>query len=115
MAQPYFDRLSQIVADLDLEPTGGATLETRHFFNGAALYANGKICATLGPAGFALKLPRESKERLIEDGKGAEFRFFPKGPVKREYVALSESVMQDEQALQTLMEDCISYVIAVAK
>ncbi len=41
--------------------------------------------------------------------KGKECRFFAKGPVKREYVALSESVVRDEETLQKLINISADY------
>ena len=96
-------------------PLEYVTLETKHFFSGAALYANGKICATLGPAGFAVKLPEESRRTLIDDGNGKEFRFFEKGPIKREYVALSDTIVQDEQALRKLIQTGVRYAAGGAE
>ena len=109
MAEPYLERLSQIITRLEPVSDENLTLETKHFFNGAALYVNGKICATLSPAGFALKLPSEVRSTLIDEGKGQEFRFFPKGPIKREYVALSDSILQDEDMLREIVYLSTSY------
>ena len=103
MAEPYFERLSQIVSGSRPLLIDGVTLETKHFFSGAALYANGRICASLSPTGFAIKLPDEIRQSLIDEGGGREFRFFAKGPIKREYVALSESIVQDDDALERFL------------
>ncbi len=111
MAEPYLKDLSRIVERLEPLPLENVTLETKHFFSGAALYANGKICASLGPVGFAVKLPEESRKSLIDKGKGKEFRFFEKGPIKREYVLLSDAIVQDEQALRKLIGMSAGYVI----
>jgi hypothetical protein len=111
MAEPYLERLSQMVAGLEPLQIRGVTLECKHFFSGAALYANGKICASLGPVGFALKLPEHQRRDLISTGKGEEFRFFFNGPVKREYVVLSGSVIQDENELQELVVASVNYVL----
>jgi TfoX/Sxy family transcriptional regulator of competence genes len=110
MAEPYLERLSQITARLEPVLTGNLKLETKHFFSGAALYVNRKICASLSPTGFAVKLPAEVRSRLINEGKGREFRFFPKGPIKREYVALSNSIIQDEEMLREIIYLSTSYV-----
>lgn len=110
MAEPYLERLSQITARLEPVLTGNLKLETKHFFSGAAVYANGKICASLSPTGFAVKLPAEVRSRLINEGKGQEFRFFPNGPIKREYVALSDSILQDEEMLREIIYLSTSYV-----
>ena len=111
MAEPYLKRLSQIVAELGPLQIRDVTLECKHFFSGAALYADGKICASLGSAGFALKLPESRRQSLISAGKGEEFRFFPNGPVKREYVVLSGSILQDENELQELVDASVNYVL----
>ena len=110
MAEPYLTRLAQIVDDLG-SITPGAALRSKHFFSGAALYANGKIVASLSPAGFAVKLPADTRRSLIEEGKGTEFRFFANGPVKREYVALSESTVADEESVRDLIALSVDYVL----
>jgi len=76
--------LPKKIAGLELQNTTGIPLETKHFFSGAALYANGKICASFTPAGFALKLPADTRDRLFEDGRGTELRYFEKSPVKKD-------------------------------
>ena len=110
MAEPYLELLSQKIASLRLPTSDEVLLETKHFFSGAALYANGKICASLTPAGFGLKLPTDVRNRLIEDGKGTELRYFEKAPVKRGYVALSEPIVNDPDELRSLLELSIGYV-----
>lgn len=110
MAEPYLKRLSQLVSRLELPRAREITLESRHFFSGAALYANGKICASLSPMGLAVKLPADMREDLIAEGKGNEFRFFASGPIKREYVALSEFILQDDEALKELLNSSIDFV-----
>jgi len=108
MAEPYYSQLRQILESLHIPK---ATLECKHFFSGAALYANGNICASLGPAGFAVKLPEEKRLDLIREEKGSEFRYFASGPVKRDYVLLKESVIQDDQAFQEIFSQSVEFVL----
>ena len=115
MAEPYLERLSEITSQLGQVEPDGVTLETKHFFSGAALYADGKMCASLSPSGFALKLPAELREGLIEEGQAKGFRFFESGPIKREYVALSDRIVQDQEALQKLVEISIRYTCGAAE
>lgn len=110
MAKPYLNRLSVIITSLNIATDEGVWLECKHFFSGAALYANGKICASLTPAGVGLKLPMESRIRLIEEGDGKELRYFDKAPVKKEYVALLQTVVDDPDRLKTLLLQSIEYV-----
>ena len=107
MAEPYLTQLSEMIESLQIRDV---TFECKHFFSGAAMYANGNICASLGPAGFAVKLPADQRQALIDEGKGEKFRFFPNGPVKREYVLLNETVVQDEKVLFEIIDLSVSYV-----
>ncbi len=111
MAEPYLKLLSRKITSLELPTSDEVLLECKHFFSGAALYANGKICASLTPAGFGLKLPAEVRNRLIEEGDGQELRYFETAPVKREYVALSQSVVDDPERLKSLLNLSIGYVV----
>ncbi len=110
MAEPYLKMLTEMIASFKLPIQDDVLLECKHFFSGAALFANGKICASLTPAGFGLKLPAEVRNRLIEDGDGNELRYFEKAPIKRDYVALSQSVMENPERLKSLLNLSIGYV-----
>lgn len=110
MAKPYLEELTRKIKSLDLPHSKLVSLEFKHFFSGAALYANGNICASLSPTGFALKLPEETRGRLIEEGEGSEFRYFEKSPVKKEYVALSQFLVEDKKRLKSLLILSIRFV-----
>ena len=111
MAEPYLTRLTQIVDQIGWLQAGSAMLESKHFSSGASLYANGKIFASLSQAGLAVKLPADTRKSLIQEGKGTEFRFFANGPVKREYIALSESIVADEESLRDLIALSVNYAL----
>ena len=110
MAEPYLEILSSKIASLGLSTSEGIVLECKHFFSGAALYANGQICASLTAAGFGLKLPADVRNRLIEEEAGQALRYFEKAPVKKEYVALSQPVVDDPERLKLLLTLSIGYV-----
>jgi TfoX/Sxy family transcriptional regulator of competence genes len=111
MAEPYLEMLSQMITSLNLPNSDEVLLECKHFFSGAALYANGKICASLTPAGFGLKLPANFRQRLIEAGDATELRYFDKAPVKKEYVVLSQSIVEDLDEMKSLVILSIRYVV----
>ncbi len=113
MAEPYLTRLRETIENLDIGSDFELVLEFKHFFSGAALYANGKICATLTPAGFGLKLPIQIRNVLIDASEGSELRIFDNAPIKKEYVALSRVVIEDPDRLKILIRQCIEYVISM--
>ncbi len=60
-------------------------LEVKHFFSGAALYANEQVCASWSPVGPAFRLAEQESGRLIASGKAKPLRYFAKGHVKKGY------------------------------
>ena len=85
MAKLYFEKLSQLISDLDIETEVSGKLETKHFFSGAALYANKVICVSWSPGGLAFKLPESEVDRLLRSGKAKPLKYFEKGRIKEGY------------------------------
>src|SRR5207244_6451280 len=92
MAEPYLNRLNAMLRAARPVKPRGVRLACRHFFGGAALYANDTICASLTPAGFAVKLPEDSRTALLQKCRGTPLRYFKGAPIKKEYVVLSVSI-----------------------
>ncbi len=98
MAQPYLDDLTALLARV---PQAGATapeIACKHFFSGAAAYADGVIFMTLTPAGLALKLCEADCAALLEQG-ARPLQYFPNAPVKKDYVVLADEMRDDPAAL----------------
>jgi TfoX/Sxy family transcriptional regulator of competence genes len=100
-AQPLVDRP---LVDKEI------TLEFKHFFSGAALYADGNICISLTPAGLALKLPEEDRKKLKKEGARA-LRYFAKGPIKKEYVVVPGKIREDKRKLKRWTARAINYAL----
>jgi TfoX/Sxy family transcriptional regulator of competence genes len=108
MAEPWLQELRSLLERTSPSLDHGVTLECKHFFSGAAAYAGGRIFMSLTPAGLALKLPAEARQQLIEAG-AKPLRYFPKGPIKKEYVVLPEKLARDDNALAPWIEESIRY------
>ena len=110
MAKEYLEKLSELMNRATAGKFKNVDLDCKHFFSGAAVYANGRICITLTPVGFAIKLPEESRTALMRDNGGKQLRYFPKGPIKKDYVVLPEAMLKDIKTLQHWVEASIEYV-----
>jgi TfoX/Sxy family transcriptional regulator of competence genes len=110
MTQPYLDRLSEKLRELKLKAPRGVRLECKHFFSGSALYANGRIAASLTPAGLALKLPQATRLELFRSRKATRLRYFTKGPVKKDYAVLSRSTAANVAEVRQLLKSSIRFV-----
>lgn len=85
MAREYVEKLSGLVSELNLEADIAAPVQTKHFFGGAALYVNGRICASWSPVGLAFRLTEAEVADLIGSGRAKPLRYFPEGHVKKGY------------------------------
>ena len=110
MAKEYLERLSALIQQLSGNEFNAADIECKHFFSGAAGYVNGKIFISLTPAGLALKLPSQSRNMLLQKKGGRELRYFPKGPIKKDYVVLPDRIQNDRRELQHWVIASVTYV-----
>jgi TfoX/Sxy family transcriptional regulator of competence genes len=110
VAQPYLDRLEATLREANPSKPRGVRVECKHFFSGAALYANGRIFASLTPSGLAIKLSEPSRATLVQERRGRPLRYFKGGPIKQEYVVLSRKTASDREALRELLRAGIRYV-----
>ncbi len=109
MAQPYLDQLRSIVDSVDLN-LRSKDLQCKHFFSGAALYLEGKICASLTPKGLGLKLSPARREELLADGTAKILRYFEKAPVKKEYVLFARYDTLGESELAVYLNEALAFV-----
>ena len=113
MAQEYLEQLSTLIGRLTSGSLKGVKLECKHFFSGAAVYANGRICLSWTPVGFAIKLPETSRSDLINQHRARQLRYFPKGPIKNDYVVLPESMLKDMKTLRHWVKVSIEYAASL--
>ncbi len=109
MTQPYLDDLAELIATLGDRAEPGADITCKHFFSGAAAYADDVIFMSLSPVGLALKLPDEDCISLLEQG-GKPLQYFPEAPVKKGYVVLPAVVARDSDLLAVWISRSIAFV-----
>ncbi|MBI5149984.1 MAG: TfoX/Sxy family protein [Candidatus Omnitrophica bacterium] len=113
MAKEYLEQLSSYMKEAISGRSKNVKLECKHFFSGAAVYANGKICMSWTPAGFAIKLPEELRIILLKQKGTKPLRYFPKGPIKKDYVILSKTILNDVKILRHWIKLCIEHVASL--
>ncbi len=68
---------------------------------------------SLTPVGFAIKLPEESRNTLIKELGAKPLRYFPKGPIKKDYVVLPKAALNDIKALRNWVKISVEYVVSL--
>lgn len=115
MAKQYLDKLTALIDKATSGTSKKIGLECKHFFSGAALYANGKICISLTPVGFAVKLQAESRNALLKQKGTKPLRYFPEGPIKKDYVILPNTILNDVKVLRRWVTLSIEHVASLPK
>ncbi len=115
MAKEYLEKLSVFIEKATSDLSENINLECKHFFSGAALYAEEKICISLTPVGLAIKLPEETKDKLLKNKKAVPLRYFPKGPIKKGYVLFPGGVAKGDKTLHKYVKESIEYVLTIPK
>jgi len=113
MTKEYLDRLSDLMAEVASNLSTTANLEIKHFFSGAAVYADGRICISLTPAGFALKLPVGLRDELLTQEGTKNLQYFPKAPIKKDYVVLPRRMLDDKETFCFWVDKSIEYVLTL--
>jgi len=113
MAKEQLEQLTALIRQATSGRYKDAKLECRHFFSGAAVYANGRICISLTPVGFAIKLPEESRNALLKQKGAKHLRYFPNGPIKKDYLVLPKTMLKDMRTLRRWVRVSIEYVLTL--
>ena len=109
MAEPY---LSELMAVVERAGEPGERLDgilCKHFFSGAAAYFDDHIFMTLTTVGLALKLPEKDCNKLFDQG-GIPLQYFPKAPMKKNYVLLPNQIINDNSSLNEWVSRSINFV-----
>ncbi len=114
MAKDYLEKLEALLAPAAGKLPPKVELEVKHFFSGAAANANGRICITLTTVGLALKLPEDARVHLKKNGATA-LRYFPNGPIKKDYVVVPRRYREDKRKLATWARKSIDHALTLPK
>ncbi len=115
MAKEYLEALSPFIENATSDSFDDLGLECKHFFSGAALYADERICISLTPVGLALKLPEKTRDRLLKNKSTVVLRYFPKAPIKKDYVLFPGGIDKGGKALHKYVRESIEYALTLPK
>lgn len=112
MVQAHLQKLRSLLDRI--APADRPCIECKHFFSGAAAYADGHIFMTMTPVGLALKLPERSRATLLAIG-GSPLRHFSNGPVKKDYVIVPDGLVAAELTLAPWVGESIAFSTGFTK
>ena len=113
MAHEYLKQLTVFIDQIKGERYDNIPLVCKHFFSGAALYADNRICITLTPVGLAVKLAQHSREKLLVSNQAIALKYFPKGPIKKDYVLFPDGLKTGHKLSNRYARESINYVLGL--
>ena len=111
MNATYLDRITTLLHDARPRLEKTHDLEFKSFFGAVAAYLDGRIFASCGKFGVALKLPPRTIARLLEERGVTRLKYFPKGHVKLDYVVLPRRILEDQEVFKSLVDSSIRFVM----
>ena len=115
MTKEYLEKLSAFIDSAASDCFEDQSLECKHFFSGAALYADERICISLTPVGLALKLPEKTRNRLLKNKTAVPLRYFPKAPIKKDYVLFPNGIEKGKRTLYKYVKESVEYSLTLPK
>ena len=112
LVKDYFSQLSELLDRIAPACPSGVTIAIKHFFGGAAAYADKRIFMSLTNVRLALKLPHEDRLHLFRSGDARELRFFTNAQVKKQYALISKDIVNDHAATKSLIEKSIAFALS---
>ncbi|GMR16981.1 MAG: hypothetical protein BMS9Abin32_029 [Gammaproteobacteria bacterium] len=108
MITAFRKRLEEFVRRADLERS--YEISFKIVFGAVAAYANGKIFASCGKFGVALKLPGEVCDSLFQEGTAQPLKYFEAGHVKRNYAVLGDGLLADQKQVVRMAQQSAGFV-----
>ena len=109
------EKLSAFIETATAGCNKNTSLECKHFFSGAALYVDERICISLTPVGLAIKLPEATKDKLLKNKTAVPLKYFPKGPIKKDYVLFPDGIENGRKALHKYVKEGVEYALTLPK
>ena len=110
MSKEFFEKLSNLIDKLNMDSRASFQIEVKHFFSGATLYVDGKMCVSWSPVGLAFKLPEEEVARLIEGGVAKPLKYFPNGHVKKGYALFENPDLSKQEQWKEYFLKAVEHV-----
>jgi hypothetical protein len=113
MKNNYLEKLTKLLGQARPKLATQHRLEFKNVFGAVGGYVNGRIFASCGKFGIALRLPPKILDDLFQEKEVKHLKYFPKGHIKKEYAVLSKRVLENKHQLKMLADESIQYVLSL--
>jgi len=110
MNKNYSEQLIKLLEETRPELVIHHRLEFKSVFGAVGCYYDGRIFASWGKFGFALRLPPVILDNLFAKQSARHLKYFLKGHVKKEYAVLQKRIIENKHQLGQLIDESLKYV-----
>ena len=112
MKNNYREKIVELLARAYPKLAATHQLEFKNVFGAVGGYVNGRIFASCGKFGFALRLPPETLHALFREKEAGSLKYFPNGHIKKEYALLHKRILEDKGQLRKLVKESVQYTLS---
>ncbi len=109
MNEVYQKKISVLLKEVSPKLFTAGKFEFKSVFGAVGVFIDGKIFASSGSFGVALKLPPNVLEEVSTEKGVKHLKYFPKGHVKKEYAVLPRRILENKTKIKNLANSSINY------
>lgn len=113
MENKYLIEITEALKQIRPELAIRYRMEFKNVFGAVGGYVDGRIFASCGKFGFALRLPSKTLEGLFQEKAVKHLKYFSKGHIKKEYAVLPERMLRNKPRLGKLVDESVKYVLSL--
>jgi len=87
----------------------------KNVFGAVGLFVDGRIFASSGKFGIALRLPEEVLTDLFQNKRAKRLKYFAKGRIKKEYAVIPPRILRRQREIRSLVHKSVRYTVSLPK
>lgn len=112
MKNNYREKIAELLKRAYPKLAATHRLDFKNVFGAVGGYVNGRIFASCGKFGFALRLPPETLCALFLEKEAIPLKYFPNGHVKKEYAVLHKRIFENKRRIGKLVKESVQYTLS---
>jgi TfoX/Sxy family transcriptional regulator of competence genes len=109
------DRIFALLAKTYPTLTKKRKVEFENVFGAVGLFVDGRIFASSGKFGIALRLPEEVLTDLFQNKRAKRLKYFAKGHIKKEHAVIPLSILRRQREIRSLVHKSGRYTVSLPK
>jgi len=111
----YRNKIIAVLANTYPTLTRKHKLDFKKVFGAVGLFVDGRLLASSGEFGIAIRLPEEVLADLFRNKKAKRLKYFANGHVKKEYAVIPTTILTRKRQIRSLVHKGVRYTVSLPK